>query len=235
MKINTVKSDSILCWICGAKADTGEHMIKASDLKSVFGHVSQHKPLYFNTSFKRNLPIKGLRSDHLKHSVLICANCNNKITQPYDLAWQKLSEYFRTKKPALKNRDKVRLDSKFPWSTKQSMLDVHLFFIKQFGCLIVENKIPIDINTFSKAILNRKAHPKVFLSFTTRLVDNSRRLVGSTPVYAALINNQVMYATWFYILDKIAVNIIYSEPTEKRIGLIRSWHPSRIDKKLYID
>jgi len=30
------------------------------------------------------------------------------------------------------------------------MLNVHLFFVKHFGCLIVENKIPLDIKHFQR-------------------------------------------------------------------------------------
>jgi hypothetical protein len=37
------------CWICSDEADSAEHLIKASDLRALFGNVSQKNPIYFHT------------------------------------------------------------------------------------------------------------------------------------------------------------------------------------------
>ena len=59
------------CWICGSPANSGEHRIKASDLRLVFGHVSQKHPLLLHNEIQRNRPIKGIKADALKSDVLI--------------------------------------------------------------------------------------------------------------------------------------------------------------------
>lgn len=228
------KSATIRCWICNDAANSGEHKIKASDLKAVFGHFDQNSPLFLSTDQQRNLKIKGPKSKLLKHQALLCAKCNNQLSQPYDLAWQKLSNYLRTKTPKITNGSIIKLDKIFPGSTKKSMLDVHLFFLKLFGCLIVEHSIPIDISIFSNSLKNGEAHPKVYISFSTDIIEKSRKTIGTTPIQADLLNGKVIYAAWYYILDKFDVNIIYAEPTEYRKGLINTWHPFSISKKLKI-
>ena len=35
------------CWVCGDPNVTGEHLIKASALRALFGEVTQGRPLYF--------------------------------------------------------------------------------------------------------------------------------------------------------------------------------------------
>jgi hypothetical protein len=51
-------SDKTSCfWICGSPADSGEHVVKRSDLKSLVGVVSQSDPLYIHTAKRRNLRI----------------------------------------------------------------------------------------------------------------------------------------------------------------------------------
>ena len=223
------------CWICGADANTGEHLIKASDLKSLFGHITQSKPIYLHTDARRNLPIRGLKSEKLKFAARICGTCNNQRTQPHDRAWEALSEYLRTRTPPIKGGTLIRLDKVFPGAVKRSMLEVHLFFIKQFGCLISENSIPLDITKFAESILQQTPHPKVHLRFVTGLQDPRHKLVSRSVVQtASLPDGRIAYATWFYVVDRIAVNVIYAEPMERRTALVQSWHPSSINKRVRI-
>jgi len=222
------------CWICGDEADSREHLIKASDLRSVFGSVTQKKPFYFHASDHRNQPIVGIKSDKLKYNARICRSCNNERTQPHDRAWERLSGYLRSRNPPIRHGTLIHLEKVFPGSIRRSMLGVHLFFLKLFGCLIVEHSIPLDVSVFSSAILHEVPHPKVHLVFYNELNEPSRKRVGRTYVKTASLNGQIVYAGWFYYVGRIAVNITYSEPTEHRKGLVHSWHPSTVGKRVRI-
>lgn len=222
------------CWICGDDANSGEHLIKASDLKSLFGHVTQKAPLYFHIDERRNQPVAGIKSDKLKYSALICARCNNERTQPHDRAWEKLSNYMRTRQPPIRPGDLVRLDRPFPGKVGQSMLSVHLFFLKLFGCLIVEHSIPMDIGPFSESILRGEPHPNVWIAFWTGIHHPSIKHVGCSQVETAQLGGRIPYATWFYVVDRLAVNVMYAEPTERRKGLVHAWHPSSVGKRVRI-
>lgn len=84
------------CWICGQEGNTGEHLIKESDLRSYFGDISQKCPIFFHTKDKRNIPVGSLKSKRFKSDALICNRCNSALTQPYDRAWETLSIYLRS-------------------------------------------------------------------------------------------------------------------------------------------
>lgn len=222
------------CWICGDEANSGEHLIKASDLKSLFNHVTQNSPLYFHRDQKRNYPIGGIKSDKLKYQALICVRCNNERTQSHDRAWERLSYYLRKRQPPIRPGMLVRLDRAFPGKVSKSMLDVHLFFLKLFGCLITENKIPIDISEFSQCILRGVPHPKVWLALWTGLQHPNIKHVGCSSVETAKLDGCIAYASWFYVVDKVAVNIMYAEPSEHRKGLVHAWHPFSVGKRVRI-
>lgn len=221
------------CWICGGKACTGEHSIKKSDLRAIFGQVSQSKPLLRHTAQKRNVPIKGLNVDLLKSGGLICAHCNNQRTQLADRAWEVFSKSLRSK-PSIRSGSCIDLAKIFPGSVKRSMLNVHLYFVKLFGCLIAEKSLPIDIAGFSQAVLTGAAHPKVYLVVSPFTYGLSFSSVGYSDLCCAQSNGSITYATWTLTLDRFSIRIIYAEASERRIGLVESWHPSTITKRLKV-
>src|ERR1700720_103268 len=76
-----------VCWICGAaNANSGEHMIKKSDLRDVLGKPSQAAPFYFHKPALEGKAVGSLKHDILKSAAPMCAYCNNTRTQPHDLA-----------------------------------------------------------------------------------------------------------------------------------------------------
>jgi hypothetical protein len=223
------------CWICGALAGSGEHIIKRSDMKSVFGIVNQNNPIYFHDGRRRNKIVQRIDFRALKYSKVICSKCNNERTQSHDKTWERLSEYFRCRTPPVKNGTLIRLSDVFPGAVRLSMLEVYLYFLKLFGCLIAENNIPLNLAEFSRALMQGIFHPNVYLAFWVSHKKTSHSQVGRTHVEAITINNSyVVYATWCYVLEHITVNIIYSEPTEFRKGLSHAWHPSNVGKRVRV-
>lgn len=126
------------------------------------------------------------------------------------------------------------MSNAFPGSVHRSMLGVHLYFVKLFGCLITQNSIPIDISPFANAILNDQAHPKVWICFWVNAANPTIKHVGHSHVETAQVNGRIAFATWFYYVERVAVSIIYAEPTERRKGLVHAWHPSQLGKRVRI-
>ena len=56
--------------------------------------------------------------------------------------------------------------------------------------------------------------------------------MGNTDVESANIGGRCAFATWFYVIGEIAVNVMYAEPNEKRQGLINAWHPAVFVKEV---
>jgi hypothetical protein len=220
------------CWICGGEGKTGEHLVKASDLRSYFGRVSQKEPIYFHTEERRNIPVGSCNSPRFKSKALICNNCNSSLTQPYDKAWEKLSEYLRSNWPVLKKNRKLNLSKVFPGTTRQSLLDAHLFFVKLFGCKIVNDGVPIDISQFAVSLQQRVAHGNIYIAIGNALGTVNHKYAAVSPITAVNEGNSSLFATWLYIVDVIAVNVVYSVVPGNEKALQGTWHPNRCTKFL---
>jgi hypothetical protein len=92
--------EEMKCWICGAEATSGEHLLKESTLKELFGEVSQQKLLYHSSARKKNKHLQSTNSELVKLRVL-CAQCNSSRTQQSDLAWDTFIAYLNKIKARL--------------------------------------------------------------------------------------------------------------------------------------
>lgn len=213
------------CWICGEVANSGEHLIKASDLKSLFGSVTQKKPLFFHTNDSKNIPIGSIKSDRFKSNTLICADCNNNKTSRYDYAWQKLSEQLRTYPLHKRGPLNIRTVRVFGNNVYKNAVNVHLYFVKLFGCRIIEDSIPIDTASFSDSLLNHTPNPYVFIHFK-KAIGSSFKMSEVTPIHAVLDDNKnVVVATWMYAVGDLNVEIFYSKNCANSRYLKESYHP----------
>jgi hypothetical protein len=222
------------CWICGRDATTGEHSVKRSDLKSEFGPVTPNNPIYVNNDRIKNRRIGGLKSDRLKLPAGLCAFCNNERTQPHDQAWEQFSTSLRTRNPPISAGVVVRANRVFAYDTKQMMLNVHLYFVKLFGCHVVENAIPIDLTSLANSILHGKAHPNIYL----KLVDTSSfgKSAGVSEIYQNAYdpNGEAFAVIWIYRVGKLGVVVLFCKGGGRPEVLREYYHPSFGHNRLLI-
>jgi hypothetical protein len=202
----------------------------------VFGKVTQGTPLYQHRMSGANRPVGSLDAKRLKLPARLCANCNNTRTQPHDRAWEKLSAALRTRQPALVPGTFVRTNRVFPYAAARELRAVHLYFVKLFGCHIAGNNIPLDIAGFSDAILHGKAHPNVYLRFGCGMTFGGKPMTGMSDMWLAPAapGGTSPFATWFYYVDGLGINVMFAEDSEKRDGLIGAWHPRHGTTRLTI-
>jgi len=113
------------------------------------------------------------------------------------------------------------------------MVNVHLFFLKLFGCMLAEAKanghdVPIDMAPFSRAIMEGCAHPEVHLQF-----GRCDGTIGRTNLHVWATENGGVLGGWLYQLDTIAVSVLYVQASrfEHRVDV---WHPdSRTNSKRF--
>ena len=227
------------CWICGAEyAATREHLVKASDLKALFGKPSKDKPLFFNASNQqsrsrcRDVKVGSLKSDTLKFAYRICLTCNSKRTQPYDYAWEHGSRELRSAVPRLLEEGSFRANWLFPYDTRRCMLQMHLYFTKLFGCLLVEGNIPIDVAPIAKALTEGRSHPHIYLAFGYFSLPVVAAGGSDVDTYIDQLNGQVAFASWLYHVSDLAVKVMYARPGEQHEGLKAAWHPHMGAKRL---
>ena len=212
-----------LCWICNQnEANSGEHKTKRSDLAAVLGSPTQDRPFYFHDLKRRNKPLKSLNAKMLKAPNLICEECNTARTQPHDRAWEHMSDQLRGRRLVIGRW--VRANRIFCYDTRQRMIDVHLFFLKLFGCMISEAKanghdVPISLAPFSEAITTGRSHPEVYLQF-----GKCDGTIGRSDLHCWKVENGSVLAGWLYELDSIAVSVLFAHAGrwERRAEL---WHP----------
>lgn len=221
------------CWICGNPATTREHKAKRSDLRAVFGTATQANPLHYRDDKGIRRKIGSLDAKLTKFPDKICEHCNSARTQPHDRAWQTLSEALRTRKPKLVPGMNVRANRIFRYDTGRQMLNMYLFFIKQFGGVILEGSAPIDIAPFAAAIMNNKAHPGVFLKFCCSPTVPGNPRVGRSDLRTdARPDGSCAHASWIYDVDGLAVQVTYAEHgMQSGYG---AWHPSLGTNRLLI-
>ena len=222
------------CWICGGNADSGEHRTKKSDLGLVFSNISQQKPIFTKNEYGKFVKIGSLDSERFKSRAKICHSCNTTRTQPYDQAWEKLSEYLQQHTHRLRLGEKISLHKVFPGSTKQSILNIHLFFLKIFGCLVIEHDIPIPISPFSNALLNQLEHPNVYIGIGFLPQVRGKNIVQISPVETVFNNEdkKLHFVSWQYIVKEVFVDISYSYKPEYTKILRNVWQPSNMNKVL---
>jgi hypothetical protein len=216
--------DALMCWICKEnKADSGEHKTKRSDLLAVLGKPTQAAPFYYHDIDQPNRRVASLDAKILKSPVRICSYCNNTRTQPHDRAWERMSD--RLRRRHLRVGHWVRYERIFRSFTKREMLNVHLYFVKLFGCMIAEAKanghdVPIDLDVFSNAIMSGKPHPEMHLEF-----GRHDGIVGRSNLHCTIVDpGRSVLAAWLYELDTIAVSVIYVQ--HRRFEQRRAvWHP----------
>jgi hypothetical protein len=50
-------------------------------------------------------------------------------------------------------------------------------------------------------------------------------MAGGSDIHTARSDGKVCFATWFYNVGDLSVNVMYALPGEHRQGLESAWHP----------
>lgn len=209
-------------------------MVKASDFRSVFGRVTQASPAYRQSKIRRNEPIRGSNAAILKFAPSLCSYCNNMRTQPHDLAWQKLSEASRSGRLPHRAGTRLPLQVVFPGSVKESMLGVHLYFVKLLGCQAVEHKIPLPLNHFAMCIQAGLPNQNLRLIFISVSAGASRNKIEVGAVDALNVGGKTVSAAWFYRVEGLGVAVSYCEPGHVRLTRDRGWNPNDVSSRIVL-
>jgi len=215
--------DATKCWICRVNAaNAGEYMIKHTDLRAIFGEPGgRNQRFYFHDLERPNRAVQSLGSKILHSPIPICTHCNTTRTQPHDRAWEQMSRWLKNRQPPIRVGDFVRGNRIFRHHTKREMRNVHLYFLKQLGGLILESKgvIPIDVAPIADSIMNNRGHPEVYLQF-----GKGDRTVGRLFKCLQLETGHVL-ACLFYQIGTLTVNVVFAQADAKWEALSATWHP----------
>jgi hypothetical protein len=217
------------CWICGKAADTAEHRFKATDIRRAI-RLSQRQPAYLQINLQAtNKEIGSAKAKALQFSKSLCGYCNSTRTQPYDRAWERLSEYIRANWREIRRRRSLDLTVPFPGALESGALNVHLFFLKLFGCKAVQDREPIDISTLATCLMDNKAHPEISLYVANSASRTRGILAFESDVYKMWHQapRRLDGALWSYVVPPIAVKVCYIRTGAPLFSRGHPWHPSQ--------
>lgn len=155
------------CWICGNLADTAEHTVKKSDLIRMSGSkiFGKHNRLVKHTADKRVI-IQGPNSRYIKYEKSLCKRCNNETTQPHDLAYDIFICHIIEYNNDILNTKIIKFNKIFNYNTKKQQLNLFKYFVKSFGCQLIENNISAPTNLVD--FLNGNNKHNLHLAFSIR-------------------------------------------------------------------
>jgi hypothetical protein len=216
-----------LCWICRSNpANSGEHRLKASDIRARVPNLGPHNPAFVQRGKATNDPIISAKARILKYPKSLCTSCNNTLTQPYDVAWERLSNYLHENWDSIVRRGYFDLSKLFRGCTRAAALDAHLFFVKLLGCKIHESNASIDLIPFSQALRARTAHREISLTLATDHTGLDRVVMQESTVHTwQYREGRIDCAVWMYSVPPVAVKVHYLRIGTRPKVVGRPWHP----------
>jgi hypothetical protein len=205
-------------------ATTDEHNFKRSDLIEHVGRPTPARPLFYHDATgRKNVRLHGPNNPHLLHRKMLCAPCNNGLTQPHDRAWEKFSR-FLARQPT-----ETRLVAPrqiFGKNVSAELKNLHLFFVKKLGCAVVRARdelvepVPTDLAPLARAISEGTPAPNIYL----RLVSGAGAWNGGDNANAIIIQNEIAWFEFGYFVAGRGVQVILNDGLAWR-GLRERWHP----------
>ncbi len=204
------------CWICGGKPNSREHKIKKSDLKIQYPNVSQFQPVFHRVNGANKRSIGSTQANAFKYPKSICSNCNGALTQPHDCSWEKLSNFMSNHAIEIQNSNTIELATVFERELKENVINIQLFFAKQFGCKITESELEFDLTEIGKSI---RLHTEIAsLYIKIRCSDNgkSKSYTAASDIEACkLKDGSLLYIHFFYTFGNFTVDILYCTAPEE--------------------
>jgi hypothetical protein len=130
------------CWWCGtAPADSREHKLKRSDLVRQFG-PGPYRELT-STREGRDRNVQGPNSVLAKFKATMCAKCNNRRSQPFDLAYDQFTAYIHEHERHVLASRSVDLRAVYGRDWEPGRDGLLRYVTKHVGCRLAENSVEV--------------------------------------------------------------------------------------------
>lgn len=123
-----------ICWWCGGVADSREHRHKASVLRRMW----TDEGLYLGRDGEGLYTLRSWRSGAVKFGRVLCKNCNNARSQPFDKAYDVYAKFiqYNTTRLSLARFIDWREVYGADWQEPARLLGCYA--VKNFGCWLAE-------------------------------------------------------------------------------------------------
>ncbi|MDI4638246.1 MULTISPECIES: hypothetical protein [Halomonadaceae] len=138
----------VLCWMCGAHADSAEHKFKKTDLVRAHGKgpYKEDSALAHVVAGTQKL-IQGSNSASLKYQKNLCSRCNNAKSQPWDRAYDQLIDWVLSNEADVLRKRFIDFSQVFGRNFEDAQRNVYKYYAKSFGCRLVDagHAVPADV------------------------------------------------------------------------------------------
>lgn len=123
------------CWWCGGVADSREHRHKASILRRMWSDEG----LYLGRRGEDLYTLRSWRSDAVKFGKVLCQNCNNVRSQPFDKAYDVYAGFIQSNAVSLNRARSIDWREVYGVDWYEPARSLGCYAVKNFGCWIAES------------------------------------------------------------------------------------------------
>ena len=217
------------CWICGAEADSREHLFKKSDLRRYFGRFDQRAPIYMHGADAASVPIKGPDANAVKLPARLCKRCNSAGSARYDIAWERFSEYVDEVAKHYVGYPPARINLRRALKPKELLqaasASLQLYVVKHGGSIIAVNRPEHPLlRSFAAHFKSGVPHPDVYVAVRW-IIEHPTQVVAQITRIEAFEDEAgaVGYMTWAYRLNRAVIQVYYCPDRRKIVPPV--WHP----------
>lgn len=243
MRYFKLHKDKSKCWWCGSSDLTGEHKMKKTELELLYGKVYPRGNSINHIKYKnesKGMNIQSSNSDRVKFEKNLCKNCNGSKSQDFDIAYQKLIEFYYKNRVQIKLSRIINLEEVFGTNWDLEYLNVKRYIGKHIGCRMSEIGLLPSRNLI--AFLNGEEHNfdlKIFFQLKPYFIGEINEPIDSIFMGpASPINNSIFkfknlvtsFCGW-YTFANFSWNYLHEDSISKNTKLCKIIHLEFVDYK----
>lgn len=138
-----------VCWRCGGEAKSREHKWKRSEVVSLFGKGSYGDSVVWIHDDEAE-PLRGPKASGLMFSASLCVSCNGARSQPFDRAYEQLSDYLIANHVRLIEERWIDLAEVYGADASIQLPNLARYYGKHIGCRVADGagRVPHDLKSF---------------------------------------------------------------------------------------
>ncbi len=134
--------------MCGSEATTCEHIFKKSVLKTFFGrgpYENDRALVHVKGGNLRSL--HGPNASRTKYGQMLCSDCNNDRSKPFDNAFDEFVRYVRLEGERIQSQHLIDFGKIYGPQWPEMQTDLFKYLVKSLGCRIVDANlsVPLDL------------------------------------------------------------------------------------------
>lgn len=224
IKIQQYKQER--CWWCEKQANSQEHRHKKSDVKYIFGKKFEGEPVIIRDNYQKE--VQGPDSKLLKFNKVLCQDCNNSRSQPFDRAYDLFVRYVLENYNEILDRRIIDFNDIVKTDTVNFKHNVFRYFTKVFCCRLASNNISIvpeliEFLDYEKPIkflyFKFEVRPDIYAFLNRPETDGYEGNIYLSPLryFPSAESNHIDLVYQFYNLQWLRIYTFYSEKMTEEI------------------